>query len=319
MTMQRYRKTEAIRHWCAETHLHARDFIMPIFVREDIDSPQAISSLAGMYQLDISSLDQESDEIVALGIPAVILFGIPSTKDKYASQAAASDGIVQRAIARIKARHPNLIVIVDTCLCEYTSHGHCGLLKGEVDFDMVGTLDMLGRIAVSYAVAGADIVAPSGMLDGMVAAIRGALDNHGHEHVMILSYAVKYASALYGPFREAAGSADDFVGDRRHHQMNPAQRIEALREAEQDIAEDADMLMVKPAGHYLDIIRDVANISDLPLVAYQVSGEYASIKAAAAAGVVDEAAAMTEALLAIKRAGATKIISYYAKQFSKGV
>ncbi|MDA1353099.1 MAG: porphobilinogen synthase [bacterium] len=317
--MQRYRKNAAIRHWFAETHLAARDFIMPIFVREDCNSPQPIASLPGMSQLDLASLDRETDEIVSLGIPAVILFGIPASKDAEGTPSYADDGIVQRAIARVKTRHPDLIVIADLCLCEYTSHGHCGILRSESEFDMLATLDVLGRIAVSYAKAGVDIVAPSGMLDGMVLAIRTALDRFHYSNTMILSYAVKYASSLYGPFRDAAGSSDDFKGDRRHHQMNPTQRIEAMREAELDMGEGTDMLMVKPAGHYLDIIRDVATISDLPVVAYQVSGEYASIMAAASAGVVDQRAAIEESLIAIKRAGAHKIISYFAKHYLKGV
>jgi porphobilinogen synthase len=257
-------------------------------------------------------LDREVDEIRALGIPAVLFFGIPASKDEVGSENFSDDGIVQRALRRVRERHPDLILITDLCCCEYTSHGHCGMVRdGQVDND--ATLDILGRAALTHAGAGADIIAPSGMMDGMVAAIRAALDGIGHTDTAILSYAVKYASAFYGPFREAADSAPAF-GDRRQYQMDPANVREALMEAALDEAEGADLLMVKPALAYLDVVRAVREQTQLPLVAYNVSGEYAMVKAAARAGWIDECRVVLEALTGMRRAGADAIITYHAKE-----
>lgn len=267
--------------------------------------------MPGVAQLSVDQvLDQELDRVVQAGIRSVILFGIPAAKDAVGSENFDPDGIVQRGIRHIKSRHPDLCVMTDLCCCEYTSHGHCGILKGEsVDND--ATLEILGRAAQSHAAAGADLVAPSGMMDGMVSAIRSALDDEGHEECAILSYAVKYASAFYGPFREAAESTPAF-GDRRQYQMDPANAREALVEARLDDAEGADLLMVKPALAYLDIISSVRGASDLPLVAYSVSGEYAMVKAAAERGWIDERRVVLESLLAMRRAGADAIITYHA-------
>jgi porphobilinogen synthase len=270
-----------------------------------------IPSLPGICHLSVdSALDREVDRIRSLGVPAVLLFGIPATKDETGSENFADDGIVQRALRRIRERHPDLLLISDLCCCEYTSHGHCGIVRnGRVDND--ATLEILARAAVSHARAGADIVAPSGMMDGMVAAIRAALDGGGLTDHAILSYAVKYASAFYGPFREAAGSAPAF-GDRRDYQMDPANLREAVLEARLDEAEGADLLMVKPALAYLDVVRAVRERTQLPLVAYNVSGEYAMVKAAAERGWLDERKVVLEALTGMRRAGADAIITYHA-------
>jgi porphobilinogen synthase len=272
-----------------------------------------IASMPGVFQLSVDErLDREADRLEALGIPALILFGLPATKDEIGSENFAPDGIVQQALRRLRARHPDLLLITDVCCCEYTSHGHCGLIRdGAVDND--ATLDILGRVAVSHAEAGADIVAPSGMMDGMVTAIRTALDSAGFQSCSVLSYAVKYASAFYGPFREAADSAPAF-GDRRQYQMDPANVREAVLEAGLDEAEGADFLMVKPALAYLDVIRAVREMTKLPLVAYNVSGEYAMLKAAAQRGWIDERRAVLEALTGMRRAGADAIITYYAAE-----
>jgi porphobilinogen synthase len=269
--------------------------------------------MPGVFQLSVDEvLDREADQLRALGIPAVILFGLPAAKDDVGSENFAADGIVQRALRRLRARHPDLLLLTDVCCCEYTSHGHCGIVKGgAVDND--ATLEVLGRVAVSHAAAGADVVAPSGMMDGMVRAIRTALDGAGHQDCAILSYAVKYASAFYGPFREAADSAPAF-GDRRQYQMDPANLREALLEAGLDEAEGADFLMVKPALAYLDVIRAVRERSTLPLVTFNVSGEYAMVKAAAQRGWIDERRAVLEALTGMRRAGADAIITYHAKE-----
>ncbi len=268
--------------------------------------------MPGVCQLSVDqSLDREAERARALGLAGVILFGIPATKDEVGSENFAEDGIVQRALRRLRERYPDLLLLTDVCCCEYTSHGHCGVVRGEtVDND--ATLEILGRVAVSHARAGADIVAPSGMMDGMVAAIRAALDAAGHTDRMILSYAVKYASAFYGPFREAAESTPAF-GDRRQYQMDPANVREGLLEAALDEAEGADLLMVKPALAYLDVVRAVRERTDLPLVAYNVSGEYAMVKAAARLGWIDERKVVLEALTGMRRAGADAIITYHAK------
>jgi porphobilinogen synthase len=295
-----------------ETSLTTDDFIYPLFVTHGEKVRHPISSMPGIAQLSVDQAVIEAEEAAALGVPAVILFGIPAHKDPIGLENFAPDGIVQQAIRAIKTAVPNLLVITDVCLCEYTDHGHCGLLdeRGNVLNDE--TLTVLRDTAVSHAEAGADIVAPSGMMDGMVAAIRAGLDNAGFNHIPIMSYAVKYASAFYGPFRDAAAGAPKF-GDRKTHQMDPANVREALREAALDVAEGADFLMVKPGLPYLDVIRTLHdNFPELPLVAYNVSGEYAMIKAAAANGWLDEERVVLETLLGFKRAGADLIITYHA-------
>ncbi len=310
---RRRRRTAALRALVREHRLAADQFIQPFFLCHGSGVRKPIGSMPGVAQLSVDQvLDQELDRVVQAGIRSVILFGIPAAKDAVGSENFDPDGIVQRGIRHIKSRHPDLCVMTDLCCCEYTSHGHCGILKGEsVDND--ATLEILGRAAQTHAAAGADIVAPSGMMDGMVSAIRSALDADGHEDIAILSYAVKYASAFYGPFREAAESTPAF-GDRRQYQMDPANAREALVEARLDDAEGADLLMVKPALAYLDIISAVRGACDLPLVAYSVSGEYAMVKAAAERGWIDERRVVLESLLAMRRAGADAIITYHAVQ-----
>lgn len=317
---RRLRQNPALRSMVRETELRPNDFIYPLFVRHGQKIKNEISSMPGVYQWSPDLLAGEVEAIAKLGIPAVLLFGLPAEKDAIGSENFAPDGIVQQAIKVIKATVPEMIVVTDVCLCEYTDHGHCGILnhgdqphlpEGYVLNDE--TLGVLAQVAVSHAEAGADIVAPSGMMDGMVGAIRGGLDEAGFENLAILSYSTKYASSFYGPFREAAQGAPKF-GDRKTHQMDPANAREALRETALDVAEGADMLMVKPALPYLDIIRQTHDqFPELPLVAYNVSGEYAMIKAAAANGWIDEARAVMEALTGIKRAGADLIITYHAK------
>jgi porphobilinogen synthase len=296
-----------------EHDLAPGDLIQPIFVVHGTRVEREIGSMPGVCHLSVDeSLDREVDRVEALGIPAVILFGLPATKDEIGAENFAEDGIVQRALRRLRARSSDLLLVTDVCCCEYTSHGHCGVLRGDtVDND--ATLEVLGRVAVSHARAGADIVAPSGMMDGMVAAIRAALDADGHGDRAILSYAVKYASGFYGPFREAADSTPAF-GDRRQYQMDPANLREGLLEAALDEAEGADMLMVKPALAYLDVVRAVRERTHLPLLAYTVSGEYAMVKAAARLGWVDERRLVLEALTGMRRAGADAIITYHAKE-----
>jgi porphobilinogen synthase len=296
-----------------EHDLAPGDLIQPIFVVHGTRVEREIGSMPGVCHLSVDeSLDREVDRVEALGIPAVILFGLPATKDEIGAENFAEDGIVQRALRRLRARSSDLLLVTDVCCCEYTSHGHCGVLRGDtVDND--ATLEVLGRVAVSHARAGADIVAPSGMMDGMVAAIRAALDADGHGDRAILSYAVKYASGFYGPFREAADSTPAF-GDRRQYQMDPANLREGLLEAALDEAEGADMLMVKPALAYLDVVRAVRERTHLPLLAYNVSGEYAMVKAAARLGWVDERRLVLEALTGMRRAGADAIITYHAKE-----
>ncbi|HYP38822.1 MAG TPA: porphobilinogen synthase [Chloroflexia bacterium] len=313
---RRLRRSATLRRMVRETILSADDFILPLFVTEGTGVARPISSMPGHSQYSVDLLEREVDEALELGIPALLLFGIPATKDSVGSGAWNEHGPVQRAIATIKRHAPDLLVIADVCLCEYTDHGHCGVLSpsGEVIND--DTLALLARSAVSFAEVGADIVAPSAMMDGQVAAIRAGLDAAGHKEVAILAYAAKFASAFYGPFREAAQSAPQF-GDRKAYQMDPANAREALREVALDVEEGADMLMVKPAGPYLDIVRRVRDRYDLPLAAYQVSGEYAMLKAASRNGWLDERRAALESLTAIKRAGADLIITYYAKEAAR--
>jgi len=309
--LRRMRRTGALRALVRETRLDLDDFVMPLFV-----GPATLRNeeLPPLGRFSVEDLAGEVEELVRLGISAVILFGVPEEKDDEGSGAYDSEGIVQRALRQLRPRFPELVLMTDVCLCEYTAHGHCGLIEdGEVQND--ATLELLGRTAVSHAEAGADVVAPSDMMDGRVAALREALDDAGFEQTPILSYAAKYASAFYGPFREAAESTPAF-GDRRGYQMDPANVREALRECEQDVAEGADVLMIKPAMPNLDIIRAVREDFDLPLAAYNVSGEYAMLKAAAAKGWLDERQAAVETLTAIKRAGADFIVSYWAKELA---
>ncbi|ARJ40344.1 delta-aminolevulinic acid dehydratase [Sporosarcina ureae] len=298
-----------------ETEIKAADFIYPIFVTEGENVRNPIASMPGVDQFSIDLLLKETDEVVELGISSIILFGIPSEKDATGSEAYDDEGIIQRATRAVKERHPELVVVADTCLCEYTDHGHCGVIHDQ-DVDNDASLVLLAKTAVSQAKAGADIIAPSNMMDGFVAVIRQALDDAGFQNIPIMSYAVKYASAYYGPFREAAQSTPQF-GDRKTYQMDPANRMEAMREAESDILEGADFLIVKPALSYLDIIRDVKNHVLLPVVAYNVSGEYAMVKAAALNGWVDEKKIVLETLTSMKRAGADIIMTYHAKDAAR--
>lgn len=312
---RRLRATSAIRAMVRETELKAADFIYPLFVTEGENVRNAISSMPGVEQFSIDELLKETDEVVKLGIHSIILFGVPSEKDACGTEAYDDEGIIQRATRAVKERHPELLVVADTCLCEYTDHGHCGVIHNE-DVDNDESLKLLAKTAVSQAEAGADIIAPSNMMDGFVAVIRKALDEAGFAHIPIMSYAVKYASAYYGPFREAAQSTPQF-GDRKTYQMDPANRIEAMREAQSDVEEGADLLIVKPALSYLDIIRDVKNEMNLPVVAYNVSGEYAMVKAAAQNGWVDEKKIVLETLTSMKRAGADIIMTYHAKDAAR--
>lgn len=309
---RRRRRTGAIRQLVREHELAPSDLIQPLFVVHGARVEREIASMPDVFQLSVDeSLDREVDRLRSVGIQAVLLFGIPATKDEVGSENFADNGIVQQALRRLRERHPDLLLISDLCCCEYTSHGHCGIVRdGAVDND--ATLQILARAAVSHAAAGADIIAPSGMMDGMVAAIRAALDGGGHAEQAILSYAVKYASAFYGPFREAAQSTPAF-GDRRQYQMDPANVREAVLEASLDEAEGADLLMVKPALAYLDVVRAVRERTQLPLLAYNVSGEYSMVKAAARQGWIDEGKIVLEMLTGMRRAGADAIITYHAK------
>ncbi len=313
---RRLRRTETLRAMVRETSLDARDLIYPMFVEFGEGVRREVSSMPGVFNISLDQLPAEIDELKALGIPAVILFGIPETKDEAGSGAFAEDGIVQQAIRTIKEHDPDFYVITDVCMCEYTSHGHCGALDehGCVINDI--TLEMLASTAVSHAEAGADMVAPSDMMDGRVAAIRAALDAEGFSEVPIMAYSAKYASAYYGPFRDAADSAPAF-GDRRGYQMDPANSEEAMREVALDIEEGADIVMVKPALAYMDIIRRVKDEFGYPTCAYNVSGEYAMVKAAAANGWVDEKRIVLETLLGFKRAGADLVITYHAKDAAR--
>ncbi len=314
---RRLRRTETLRRMTRETRLSPDQLILPLFAVPGRNVRNPIASMPGVEQLSIDNLVKECREAYGLGIPAVILFGIPEKKDDVGSSGYAEDGIIQRAIPEIKDAVPDLVVITDVCLCEYTDHGHCGVIvDGEVDND--STLDLLAQQAVSHAAAGADIVAPSDMMDGRVVTIRDALDEEGFDDVSILSYAVKFASAFYGPFRDAAQSAPKF-GDRRSYQMDPANALEALREANLDVDEGADMIMVKPALAYLDLIWRVKEETGFPVAAYNVSGEYAMLKAAAANGWLDEERAMLEMLTSIRRAGADLILTYFAKQAARAL
>lgn len=309
---RRLRRTEAIRALVRENHVNINDLVYPLFIVEGKGIKEEIASMPGIFRYSADRLSPEIEEIAVLKIPAVLLFGIPQKKDEAASEAYKPEGVVQQAVRLIKDIAPQLIVITDVCLCGYTSHGHCGVVTaGRVDNDQ--TLPLLAKTAVSHAEAGADIVAPSDMMDGKVQAIRQALDEKGFKDTAILSYSAKYASAFYGPFRDAAESVPQF-GDRRSYQMDPPNLREAMLEIEQDIAEGADMVMVKPALAYLDVIRQARNTFDYPLAAYSVSGEYSMIKAAAQKGWLDEKQAVMETMIAIKRAGADIIISYHAKQ-----
>jgi porphobilinogen synthase len=310
--LRRFRRTSGLRGLVRETRLSLDDFVMPLFV-----GPEAFANdeLPGLGRHSVDSVVAEAYELAGLGVKALLLFGIPDEKDDEGSGAYDDDGIVQRSLRALRGRHPELTLLTDVCLCEYTSHGHCGVLAGD-DVDNDETLKLLARTAVSHVEAGADAVAPSDMMDGRVAAIRGALDDEGYESTPILAYSAKYASAFSGPFREAAESTPAF-GDRRGYQMDPANVREALRECELDVEEGADMLMVKPALPCLDVIRAVREEFDLPLAAYNVSGEYAMVKAAAAKGWLDERQAALESLTAIKRAGADVVISYWTKELAR--
>ncbi len=312
---RRLRRNENIRRLVRETNLSVDDFIYPLFIEDGENIKIEIPSMPGIYRYSLDRIDEELDEVVELGIPAVLLFGIPSHKDAVGSDTWSEEGIIQKAIRHIKKNYPQLYVITDVCFCEYTEHGHCGVLhEHDVDNDL--TLENTKKQVVSHAKAGADMVAPSGMMDGVVKAIREALDEAGFSNIPIMSYSAKYASAYYGPFRDAAESAPAF-GDRRTYQMDPANRREALKEVALDIEEGADIVMVKPALAYLDIISDIRNNFNLPVAAYNVSGEYSMIKAAGKLGWIDEKKVMMETLTSIKRAGADIIITYHAKEAAK--
>ena len=310
--MRRLRRTAALRDMVRETELSPRHLIQPLFVVSGENVREPVEAMPGIERFSINEVVAEVSELRAVGVQAVILFGIPAQKDEAGTGAYDAEGVVQLAVRALKEAHPELTVITDVCLCEYTSHGHCGFIReGEVDNDI--TVELLAKTAISHAEAGADVVAPSDMMDGRVGIIRGQLDEEGHPDTAIIAYSAKYASAFYGPFREAAESTPEF-GDRRGYQMDPANAREALREVRLDVDEGADMVMVKPALPYLDVIRAVRDDADLPVAAYQVSGEYSMLKAAAANGWLDERAAALETLTAIRRAGADLIFTYYAKE-----
>ncbi len=313
---RRLRSTESLRRLVRETSLSPADFVYPLFVTHEAETRREIPSMPGNFHWSVDRIAAECEEVASLGIPGVLLFGIPEEKDALGSGGYAANGVVQQAVRAIKRAVPELLVITDVCMCEYTDHGHCGVIErtphgGDVANDP--TLELLAKTAVSHAEAGADVVAPSDMMDGRVSAIRYALDRAGYEQTPILSYAAKYASGFYGPFREAAGSTPQF-GDRRSYQMDPANRREALKEVLLDLDEGADMVMVKPALSYLDIIREVKDATDVPVAAYNVSGEYSMVKAAAANGWIDGERVMMEILTSIKRAGADIILTYHAKE-----
>jgi porphobilinogen synthase len=314
--LRRLRRTPVLRDLVRETRLDPGDFVMPLFVEAGLDGRSPIESMPGVDRLSISAAVEEAGEIAALGIPAVLLFGIPDHKDEEGTGAYDDEGVVQLATRAIKQAHPDLLVMTDVCLCEYTSHGHCGLLQADGSVDNDSSVDLIARTAVSQARAGADVVAPSDMMDGRIGAVRSALDEEGRTDTPIVAYSAKFASAFYGPFREAADSTPAF-GDRRAYQMDPANSDEALREALLDVQEGADVVMVKPALPYLDVIRRVKDETRLPVAAYNVSGEYAMIKAASSAGTLDERAAVLEALTSIRRAGADIVITYHAKDAAR--
>jgi porphobilinogen synthase len=312
--MRRMRRTDALRGLVRETELSPAHLIQPAFVVAGEGVREEVPSMPGIERLSISNLVEEAGEVAAAGVGALMLFGVPSVKDEVGSSAYDDEGIVQMAVRALKDAHPDLVVMTDVCLCAYTSHGHCGVIRadgGEVDNDL--TVELLAKTAISHAEAGADAVAPSDMMDGRVGSIRYQLDEEGHPGVPIVAYSAKYASAFYGPFRDAASSTPEF-GDRRGYQMDPANAAEAVREAELDLEEGADMLMVKPALPYLDVVRRVKEATGAPVAAYHVSGEYSMLKAAAANGWLDERAAALEALTSIRRAGADAIVTYYAKE-----
>lgn len=312
---RRLRSNPMIRGMVQETRVSADTLIYPLFVVEGVNIKEEISSMPGQYRYSIDRIGEELDRICDSGVKSILLFGIPKHKDACGSSAWAEDGVVQKALIYIKKNYPGLYCITDVCMCEYTSHGHCGILDGKtVDNDK--TLEVLSKTALSHAKAGADMVAPSDMMDGRIQAIRNTLDGNGFVNTPIMSYAVKYASSFYGPFREAAGSAPEF-GDRKGYQMDYHNRREAIREAELDCKEGADILMVKPALAFLDIVRDIRERFEKPLAAYSVSGEYAMIKAAAAAGYIDEASIVCESTVSVYRAGADMLITYYAKEIAK--
>jgi porphobilinogen synthase len=312
---RRLRRTSTIRRMVKETCIRVDDLIFPIFVKHGKREREPIPSMVGHYQLSVDELVKEAEEVWSLGIPAIILFGLPRVKDRLGSEAYARDGIVQKAVAAVKERVPELVVLTDVCLCQYTDHGHCGIIEdGRIDND--ATLDILSRVAISHAEAGADFVSPSDMMDGRVRAIRETLERDGFKDTGILAYAVKYASSFYGPFREAADSKPQF-GDRKSYQMDPANAREAIKEALLDIEEGADIIMVKPALPYLDIIYQVRARIHLPVAAYNVSGEYAMVKAADQRGWVEGEKVMMEMLLSIRRAGADLILTYFAKDAAK--
>ncbi len=313
--MRRTRQNEKLRGLVRETHLNVEQLIYPLFIAEGLKEPNEVASMPGVMQWPLEQLGREVERVASLGIPAVLLFGLPEQKDEVGSEAYNPQGIIQQAIRRIKAATPDMLVITDVCLCEYTSHGHCGVIKnGSVQNDE--SLTLLAQMALTHAEAGADIVAPSDMMDGRVGAIRHTLDEHGLSGTPIMAYSAKFASGFYGPFREAAGSAPQF-GDRRAYQMDPANAREALREIDLDIAEGADIVMVKPAMAYMDVIRRVRDHCDLPIAAYNVSGEYAMIKAAAHNGWIDERRIVMEVLTGIRRAGADMIITYFAPDVAR--
>jgi len=313
--MRRMRRTQALRDLVRETELSPRHLVQPLFVVPGEGVRQPVESMPGVERYSINELVEVAGEVHEAGVPAVILFGIPEHKDEAGTGAYDDEGIVQMAIRALKKEHPDLTVITDVCLCEYTDHGHCGFMRdGEVDNDI--TIELIAKTAVSHAEAGADVVAPSDMMDGRIGAVRGQLDEEGHADVPIIAYAAKYASAFYGPFRDAAESTPQF-GDRRGYQMDPGNALEAVREARLDLEEGADVVMVKPAVTYLDVIRRVKDELGVPVAAYHVSGEYAALKAAALNGWVDERAAVLETLTSIRRAGADVILTYYAKDVAE--
>jgi len=310
--MRRLRRTESLRGLVRETNLAPSHLIQPLFVVAGENVREGVDSMPGIERFSISELVAEATEIATAGIGSVLLFGVPAAKDESGTGAYDDEGVVQMAVRALKEAHPDLTVITDVCLCEYTSHGHCGFVRdGEVDNDI--TVELLAKVAISHAEAGADAVAPSDMMDGRIGTIRHQLDEEGHSGVPIIAYSAKYASAFYGPFRDAAESTPEF-GDRRGYQMDPANAAEAVREAELDLEEGADMLMVKPATPYLDVVRRVKDATGAPLAAYHVSGEYSMLKAAAEQGWIDERAAVLETLTSIRRAGADAIVTYYAKE-----
>jgi porphobilinogen synthase len=314
--LRRLRRTDVLRGLVRETELSADRLIAPLFVAAGLDGRAPVASMPGVERLSLSQAVDEAGEIASLGIPGVVLFGIPADKDDDGSEAWDDEGVIQLAVRAIKEAQPELVVITDVCLCEYTSHGHCGVLRADGSVDNDATIELLARVALSHARAGADIVAPSDMMDGRIGVLRKELDGEGFEEVALMAYAAKFASAFYGPFREAAGCAPSF-GDRRAYQMDPGNSREAVREALLDEDEGADVLMIKPALAYLDVIAQIRTASRLPIAAYNVSGEYSMVKAAAAAGAIDERSVALETLTAIRRAGADMIITYHAKDAAK--